>query len=238
MSRCDCGIGEKLPEILNLLNPIQFFLGFGTRFYVRVSRTVIDVVTKLFTAVAPNVFELLGLILLAIVVLVIIFIVLTLMLSKSTALNIRATLTAAPPHLTAVFIPMGSATPVEVLLFVVLFTARLADFDALVHFSFATLQLDDPLLHLLPFEHHSLALLFRLLEFVDFLVKIARQLLDPGLEPVLGFLGPERGKRLLFLHLRLDVDHLLQLFAVLVSLLLEFAALLFILLFLLFQILN
>jgi hypothetical protein len=55
---------------------------------------------------------------------------------------------------------------------------------------------------------------------------------------VLGFLGPERGKRLLFLHLRLDVDHLLQLFAVLVSLLLEFAALLFILLFLLFQILN
>ena len=82
---------------------------------------------------------------------VFILVVFALMLGELAPWLIFASLSAAPPHFTSVHSSVSSATPVEVLFIVIFQSTQLTHFYALIHFTLATLQLDDSLLHFLTF---------------------------------------------------------------------------------------
>ena len=107
--------------------------------------------TDHFTALTSLILQILLRIKILLLVVLVIDLVLDLVLLYLATLLVLAFFAAAPPDegLGVVLTPMDVATPIEVRVFVELFVAVLASFDAYVNFAFSTPELDDARTHLL-----------------------------------------------------------------------------------------
>uniref|UniRef100_A0A7S3IRT6 Uncharacterized protein n=1 Tax=Strombidium inclinatum TaxID=197538 RepID=A0A7S3IRT6_9SPIT len=213
-------IAKEGPVVLEFTEADVVFVVVLLRFEVGVSRAVLYRVAHLFTALAPDVLELLGLALFfLLVVLVIVVVFLALVLRELAAGLVLPSLTAAPPHLSSVVALMHAAAPVEVLVLVELFPAVLAKLDPLVNSALAVLEFVVALLHLLAVIDQQFALLlgFDLLVdgHVQFLLGSLCRLLKLGDL----FLGLLCQTALLLLQLVAGVYDFFDVFAVRVSLL-------------------
>ena len=167
-----CGVCEQLAEILNLLSPFQLVIRVFISPNIRVPRTNVDGMAKFLAAIASHVLKVLAFGAPFSGVIVFILVLLALMLGKLAAGLIFPPLTAAPPHFTSIYSSVGSATPVEVLFFVEFLGTHLAHFDPLVHFSLATLEFNDSLLHLFTLSFQNLLLLVKFHAFIQLLVQV------------------------------------------------------------------
>jgi hypothetical protein len=140
---------------------------------IRILRTHIYRMAHLLAALASNVFELHALILLLILVILIIFIVfLALMLRVFATWMISFCLTTTPPLCTSIIVSVSTATPVEVLLLMKLFSTVTTHFNALIHLAFSIFEFDDSLSHLVSFIYHCLNLFLSIHIIIDVLVKL------------------------------------------------------------------
>jgi hypothetical protein len=169
--RLNDSVCVQLPEILYLLDSseVSFILSRRYSLQVRVAVALGNRVTYFTAAVAADVFLVLGFAL-AIFVVTVVVIVFGLVLLILAAKGILAGLSAAPPHFATPVTLMQLATPVEVLLLVVLAAAGLALLYAGVEFAFALDKLLDSSLVLVSLLSQVLLLFLETLILIHVLV--------------------------------------------------------------------
>lgn len=147
----DDRVSVKLPEVFDLVDPLEIQLHFLVGFEVRVPDTLLDRMTYLFAANAADILEhLLGFDASAIIVIVN-FIVLGLMFAELAARLFFPPFAAAPPHLAAPVRLVSATRPVEILFFNILVGAVFTSFHSLAEITFALDQLGDPEFQSIPF---------------------------------------------------------------------------------------
>ena len=219
MSGCDHRIGAQLTVVLYVLNPLIICLSVLLRSEVRITRTVFYRMPDFLAAVAPSVRWLLLLILLLGRLLeVLIVVLLGLMTVILAAWRVFALLTAAPPNFSGKLAAMNPATPLEVLLFGVIFAAVLACFLLHVNLAFLRFELLNALFHLFSLGYHILLLLLELHFLIEVLIALFRLRFNIPVKLKQLLLERVHLQCLLLLQLHLLVEERLRVLAIVVTL--------------------